>query len=85
MNVSADPCTDFDDYVCGKFYATKTIKQGESEISFGSSIEEKNIEVLQGKISTEKPVELVSTNEVSKYKKGNIERYLQSCIRKKEY
>ena len=53
MNVSADPCTDFDDYVCGKFYATKTIKQGESEISFGSSIEEKNIEVLQGKIFTE--------------------------------
>ena len=47
MNASADPCSDFDQYVCGKFYAKK-LERGQSAVFFDSDIHKENLKTLQG-------------------------------------
>ena len=73
MNESADPCEDFSNFVCGKFYKNKIIPEELGSFSTFTFLDEKIYE--EGKILMEEPVKF--QKDFESHKKAKI--YYKSC------
>ncbi|GFO08137.1 endothelin-converting enzyme 1 [Plakobranchus ocellatus] len=75
MNMSADPCTDFDEYACGGFYKNQNFKDGRTIVDYESIIREQVNKILISIVEEEE-----RHNIPEPFYVGNMKRFYKSCM-----